>query len=438
MISQELPGKVCRKPGFDFARPDGNRSRWPRTLFASLGWALALAIPQAAGAQEMPLGFSWGPGESIEHDSNFLRQSGQIPGAPVVTDTVYSTSLTGNFHEIYSRQQVTASATVGRVLFQNSRQYDYTQQAFQGNLQSDLPLNGSGTLNFTRSAQLVHFADIGNVSRDVITTNDLNGALDLPVAVDWRGVVGGEINQSKNSAVIMRPTDYHAGEVNGGIRFQPVTGNHVDLLLRSVHGVYPNGGPQSIVNADFRERGADLRVDWTFTGASHLQGRAGFVQRRYDNVLYLLTGPGKITALDRDFSGPAYNLTYLWQVTGASRLTAFADRSTGAAGDNSYLSAVTTTYRLTPSYQASAKIEIDAYVEWSRRNYFSNVYQIVFGLPPGTTRLDNAHNAGASLHWNPRRWFQATFDVHREHRDSTIGVWSYADNVADLSFQALF
>jgi len=112
---------------------------------------------------------------------------------------------------------------------------------------------------------------------------------------------------------------------------------------------------------------------------------------------------GELTPLNRDFSGPAFDLTYAWQITAASKL-----------------SAVTHSVRITPSYQASAKLSFDAYFEWLQRSYFSNVYTTVNNLPPGTTRLDNSHNAGLDMLWNPRRWVQLLLAFAREHRDSTI------------------
>jgi hypothetical protein len=408
-------------------------------LTALMVWANATA---QVDEQVNPLGFSWGTGETVEHDSNFLRLSGLQDGYPVVADTLYSTDLNGKFHQTYSRQELTASATIARVLFSNLRQYDYTQEDIRANLRSDLPYSFNSVINVSRSAQLAHFADIGSPVRDVITSNDLNLTLDFPIAVDWRAVVGGDGNQSTNSAVSLQAGNYSFTQFNGGIRFQPTTGNHVDLLVQTTHATYPDANASEFINPGYRDLGADLRVDWTFSGASHLQGRAGYLKRDYDplvasaNAAVLAADP--TLALNRNFAGPAYDLTYLWQVTAASSLTFFGERITGAAGDNNYLSAVTDTYRVTPGYQFSEKITLNGYLEWSHRNYFSNVYEIVYGLPPGTTRVDTTHNAGVTVIWSPWIWLQASLDAHREQRGSSISLWDYADNVIALSLQGRF
>lgn len=402
----------------------------------------AMAVPGAVQAQqqEVPLGFSWGPGETVERDSNLQRNSG-LPGFPVLPDTLSSTNLMGAFHEIYSRQEITASATIGRVLFRNERQFDYTQEDIRGTLQSSLPYSINSTVSFERSAQLAHFADIGIPVRDVIDFNNLNATIDLPLAVDWRLVLGGVGYDIKNSATIEQPGDVSSAEFNGGIRYEPSSGNHIDLLLRDVRATYPNANASILINPGYRDRGADLRLDWIFSGLSHLTGDAGYVKRNYVPLLGSssteLLALDPLISLNRNFAGPAYDLTYAWQVTTTSRFTFFGQRVSGAAGDNNYLSAVTEDFRLSPNYQSSAFFEWDAYWEWQRRNYFSNVYQIVYGLPPDVTRLDTTRSVGASVIWSPRRWLKATLAVHREHRDSTIPVWTYNDNTAILSIQAM-
>jgi len=384
------------------------------------------------------LGFSLGPGETVLHDSNVTRSSGPPAGTPILSDTSYTTSLLGVFHQIYGREDVWASASIGRVLYEQLTQYDFTQQAIRADVRSNLPYNVDVSVDLARTAQLAHFADINSTLRDVITNNSINALVDFPLSVDWRGVLGGNGTQSKNSEPSFQTQDFNSTEVNGGIRFQPSTGNHVDLLLRTVHGVYPNGSPASYVSPGYDDHGVDLRIDWTFSGASRLLGRAGFVQHRNDMVSYVDPTTLQLTELNRDYSGPTYDLTYIWQITGASKLSIYGLRQTGAAGDNSYLSAVTKTSRLTPAYQASAKLEFDAYAEWTQRNYFTNVYATVSGLPPGTTRLDNSHNAGLNVLWNPRRWIKVTFVLAREHRDSTIAEWIYTDTVVSLGLQGQF
>jgi len=405
---------------------------------AGLACVVAFAAAGQVRAQEVPApGFTFGPGEIVQHETNFFRSSGAF-GVPIESATSYETDLMGAFQQTYGREQVSASATIGRVLYPQLGEYDFTRQDIRAALKSNLPYNVDVSIGIARTAQLAHFADVGGTTKDIITFNAANALVDFPLEVDWRGVLGGNVSQLTNSATAFQTQDLNTAELDGGIRFQPSTGNHVDLLVRSVEGTYPNNSPASFIPPGYHDLGAGLRADWTFSGASHLQGSAGFVRRSNDELLYLNTTTGQTQLLDRNFSGPAYDLTYLWQATAASRLTVYGLRSNGPSGDNVYVPSTTETFRLTPAYQLSAKIEVDAYYQWTKRNYFTDVYDVVNSQPPGTTRVDYSRYGGLSMIWNPRRWLKVALDIHREDRDSTIAAYNYGDNVATLSLQSSF
>jgi hypothetical protein len=436
-------------PAADGRRRAGSANARARALPAAVRAAALLGILALSGAvraQEQPLGFTFGPGETVTHDSNVLRVPSSIKEPGGTSDTYSLTSLTGALHEIYGREDLTASATLGRVLYKRLKDLDYTQQDIHGTLRSNLPLSVDASISASHTAALAHFADFtgtagGLPARNVITHNDVNGFVDAPFAVDWRVLVGGDGQQSRNSNDTFKSQDFNSTQVNGGIRYQPTTGNTVDLLVRSTSATYINGSPAAFVGPGYRDNGADLSADWTFAGASHLHGRAGYLKHTGDD--HLFPNPGGATPfveINRNFSGPAFDLTYLWEVTAITRLKFYGLRQSGAAGDNNYLSAVTHTYRITPTYLPTAKTEIDAYAESSRRNYFTSVLvnTPVNGQTIGGPREDNSHSFGLTALWTPRRWVQLTLDLHRDIRDSTVNAFSYTDSVASLQVQGTF
>jgi hypothetical protein len=406
----------------------------------------SLLLGAPARAEDLPLGFTLGPGETLVHDSNVLRVPSVTTEPGGTADTYSLTSLTGTVHEVYSREDVTASATLGRVLYKRLKDLDYTQQDLRGTVHGNLPGDIDASVSAYHTAALAHFADFtptaGNLpTRNVITRNDVNGFIDAPFAVDWRALVGGDGAQSRNSNAAFKSQDFDTGQVNGGIRYQPTTGNHVDLLVRSTTGTYINGNPGAFVGPGYRDRGADLSADWTFGGASHLHGRAGYIKHTGDDHVFPVTGLTVTSVeINRDFAGPAFDLTYLWELTAATRLKLYGLRETGAAGDNNFQSAVTHTYRITPTYLPSVKTEIDVYAEISHRDYFTNVLAITLpnGESLGIPRTDHSHSFGLTGLWTPRRWLQLTLDLHRDIRDSTENIFAYTDSVASLQIQGTF
>jgi len=416
-----------------------------RRCALALACTATLAAPLASTrAQEVPLGFNFGPGETLTYDSNVLRLPNAAPAPGGSSDVSSLTNLMGTLHENYGREDLNLSANVGRVFFKRLTYLDYTEQDLHSSLRADLPLSITATVSAAHSASLAHFADLPTTARNVITHNDANGDLDLPVFTDWRAVAGASGDQSRNSNDAFKTQDFNSTEVRGGIRYQPTTGNHVDLLLRSATATYVNGSPASYVGPGYVNRAADLSADWTFSGASHLHGRAGYLKHTGDdhvfpelNVLGFPIIPFTPIDINRNFSGPAFDLTYTWQVTALTSVAFYGLRSSGAAGDNNYQSAVTHTYRITPAFQPTVKTQISAYAEWSKLDYFTNV---LLGTAQynGTQRLDRLHSFGLTAKWNPRRWLRGSLDLHHEVRDSNEAFALYNDTVAMVQLQGTF
>ena len=414
-------------------------------LTLALACAALLTAPIPAMAQDGgPLGFSVGPSETLTYDSNVLRQPGNTPAPNGRSDLSSLTSLVGTLHENYGREDLSLSANVGRVFYKRLTYLDYTEQALTGSLHASLPLSVEANLGATHSAELAHFADLSTTARNVITHNGANVDLDLPVFTDWRAVAGASGDQSRNSDEAFKTQDFNSNQVHGGIRYRPTTGNHVDLQVRSTSGTYVNGSPTAYVGPGYIDRAADLSADWTFSGASHLHGRAGYVKHTNDDHFFpelnfagFPVSPPRFVEINRNFSAPAFDLTYSWELTARTSVQIFGLRQSGPAGDNNYQSAVTQTYRVTPSFALTAKTQFNGYAEWSKRDYFTNVLASAAQVN-GPRRLDLSRSYGATATWNPRRWLQGKLDVRHEARDSNLGIGVYTDTLVSLLIQGTF
>ena len=412
---------------------------------------LCTAAGTAAGAGKPPEpGFTFGPSETIEHDSNLTRTSGEA-GASEVSDTLYNTSLGANFNRDYGRERVNLAVSLGRVVYQNTTSLDYTQQALDAGIVANLPLNIDAQAQAAHHVQMVHFADIGAPIRDVITSNSAAGSLAFPLISGLRAVVGGNAQHSSNSGATLRFQDTRAAEGNAGLRLESSSGNHVDVLVRSVHATHPNYIPgvasaNQAISPGYDERGADISGDWTFSAGSRLHGRAGYLRHTGDEF-DAAPGPGQILPVgvtqihvNHNFAGPAFDVTYTWQATALSKIDFLGSRATGAVGDNNFLSAVTRTYRITPTYQAGAKTEISAYALWAQYAYASDpLIAAAAGLTGAQAlRLDHERDAGIAVDWTPRRWLEIKADVHQEHRSSSISFYGFTANVVVLSAVGTF
>lgn len=408
--------------------------RLPLRRFAELpGLAAAVAVACSTGpahGQGMPTvgaGASAsyiGVALSTAYDSNVTRQ----PSGPgVVGSAVDTAGLLANFDHTYERQRVHASADVERDVDTQMPLYDLTTQLLSAGLQSSFPADVTTDIKLSRSVQLAHQSDFSVIERDVMTQNRVDTWLRFPLAPQWHGVLTAGAGKLRNSYGADIPTDLDSVQFEAGVRYQTGAENYVDFLARSVQATYPDAGQTVFANTAYHDRGADLRMKWRFSGSSELLGRIGYLQRR-DKVMSA-----------RDFSGPSYDLTYLWTPWTKIRVLAYALRAIGEPGDSDYLAAVTHTYRIAPDYQATERIRLGLELEWSRIRYYSDLLLAQPGqLSPPTSRDDIVSSAGVGVHWNPRRWLQLHLEWLRQERTSTAASWDFVDRLSRLQVQAQF
>ena len=358
------------------------------------------------------------------YDSNVTRQAG---GTPVVGSEFDRASLLAGFDHTYDRERVYALADVGRETYRSESLYDYTTQQWRLGVQANLPRDFSADLALSRSVQLAHQEDFSTIQRDVIAQDGVDSWFRFPLATEWHGVLGASASELRNSNGLDVPTDLNTVQFEAGLRYQTGSENYVDLLGRSEQATYPQGSAASLYDlTSYHERGADIRIRWRFSGSSQLLGRAGYVERR-NEILTI-----------RNFSGPAYDLTYVWTPGSKIRLEVYGLRATGEPGDNDYLSAVTHTLRLAPSYRPTENIRLESFALWSRIDFVSDLSAIQENLAPATSRSDRLSSYGLAADWTPLRWLELKLSAHFDDRTSTVPIWSYVDRVTMLEVRTKF
>ncbi len=378
---------------------------------------LALVMPAICLAQLAPAaatpGFSIGAGLLSQYDSNVTR----VPTDAGAGSWINEASALVGFDQTYGRQHVFASADVGRVLYKQLSQYNYTAEDLRGGWHMNLPESADAALDVSRAVQLARFADLNSVARNVISTETARAVFDYPVATAWRPIVGGTATRVRNSNGADTAADLDTAGVDGGIRYQTGSENQVDLVASALHGSYPDAEPGAQVSP-YHDKAADLRVKWRFSGSSTVFGRVGYQQRHYEFPVF------------PNFSGPAYDMTYVWEATARTSLTLLVLRHTGATGDNQYLSSVTRTYSLSPTYAVTSKIQVQAQFELSQFDFLTAA-----NVP---SRNDRVHSAGAHAVWTPQRWLKVSLGQTWEQRASNLSAYDYLDRITSLQLQATF
>jgi len=381
----------------------------------------------AEAQQVLTPGFYLGAGLIWQHDSNLFRSSGDPTQAPIAGVSIETASLLGGFDQTYGRQHLYATAALGRVIYGGlpasvPNNFNYTTEDLHAGWDVSLPSNVNGNLKLGRSQTQARFQDIGGARRDVVTRNEFSGLFDVPVGPGWGLLAGTDLGQIRNSNTIDAGGDTDSTEFDGGARYQTGSENRVDLLLRTIRTRYPNANAAT-VGAAYRDRGADARVNWRFSGASRLEGHAGYLQRRDDQNPLL------------NFSGPAYDMSYFWDVAAHTQLVFFAGRDTGASGDNFYSTATTKTYRIAPTYAPTAKTSVAARYEHASVKFSSDLAGARLAT---TSRSDTLETEGLTLNYDPLLWLHLSLDWYRQRRSSNLFANDYAARVTTLSGTAKF
>jgi hypothetical protein len=427
-----------------FNRPSGAACR-----AAALALAFGLGLAGGASAQlqavpgQVAPGFYFGGLESLSYDSNLT----ETDVAPRLSTWISNSSLIGGLNETYGRQNLTGTATIGRVIYHDQGDYDYTAEDVHLGWTSSLPGDINTDLDGGQTRQLAHFADFNTPTRNILTRDAINGSVDFPVyGQDFRGLVGGDGSKIRNSDPAEVINNSNSREVNVGLRYQPATGDRLDLLAREQHVDYTSPpSTASLTNANYTDRGIDLRATWVFSPISHILGRVGYTRRRVENPALSF----------ENFSGPGFDVSYVYLPTPKTSLTLYALRQTGATGENGALYAITRTLRFTPAYLPTAKtkltlnLEYDLYNNITTQSYANALTAYYLSVFPAGSTIPFIPNQSFSYHstsvgldgtWDPYRWLEAKLSWRRDERsagDVALG-FNYVERVTMVTVQAKF
>jgi len=410
-----MPTPISKKP---------SSSRLLRALLAGSSCG-ALLHASAVFAEEGDA-FRYGGGLSVQYENNLFRRSDSSPlGTPSDT-SVRAYGLLG-FDKVWSRQRFYGDFVFGRVSYMDFSDLDYNREDFSAGWKGNFPHEINTQLDWKQTQSLASFSDLVIKRRNVITRDNIDGSIDVPVIANWHIVGGAGYQQSRNSNDIDKVNDLNGTYGEGGVRYATNYGNHLDVVYRELHSEYINRVASARVDAEFVERTADLRIQWAATGNNTLEGRAGFVRREHETLSY------------RDFAGPSFRLTDTWTLGGSTTIVTSIYRTMGAAGDTEFDYAVTKGLRIAPVYQITGKMSLTGALEWQNRRYFGSYTSDVLGLQgvqSGQTYRDLQAELG--LNYQALRWLNMRLSYTGQKRNADSALAEYTAHTVLLDAQLSF
>jgi len=206
--------------------------------------------------------------------------------------------------------------------------------------------------------------------------------------------------------------------------YLPRSGSTIGLVARRLKGRYPNLRPIGffLVNDDFTQDELKLHVNWLATGLTTVQLLAGWVQRDQPSF------GGKT-------SGVNGKLSVVYAPTGLLSYNAAVWRDFGPLESTVVNYTLNKGASVGATYQATAKVKLDAAAIYERRAYNAR-----FAFPGSGDLKDSVRSASLRAVWSVRPTVQVAGGLVHQSRSGSLvlGTGSFSSNSVSLSASAQF
>ncbi|MEC5387846.1 hypothetical protein VVD49_19090 [Uliginosibacterium sp. H3] len=358
--------------------------------------------------------------ESAKYDSNVFRLANESYTAATSEagqrhDFVSITTLRAALDKRFGRHRLIIFAAPSIVRYQTFDQFDYIGQQFVTDWSGRIGNDGRYGASYSHTKSATDPADQQVATGNTATRDMLGADLALPFAPRWLAVTAWRADKIRNSSETERTGDNDGGWIDGGIRFQPASGNKIDLRYRRSHYNYPNIIPSVVSDNTYTQNEVELSTVWQLSEPSRLEGRVSYVQREHENIP------------ERDFSGWVGSVGYIWTPTEATRLALRVFRDLGAVSDASASYADTYGISLVPNWALSPKLALGGIAESRRRSY--NGFTLTPRAPERTDRI------GVTVRYMATRNWEFGFSMSDERRRTSDTARQYSDVISSLSAQ---
>lgn len=399
------------------------------TLFGTLAIATLWFTAAAARAETSP--YYIGATQAFSYDSNVFR----LTDAQAKGSTWGSTGLVAGFDEKYRRQHFFGSANVQSNYYQQLKELNNTSYALNGGWDWATIEHLSGSMNLSFSQNL------GNYGGETITgirerniQNNVFGFASADYGLPSLMVLHGRVGYSRvqYSAPLYAQYELEQQNITLGVRRQ-FSGQ---LTLGT--GVAYTKGSYFSIGRDFDRYDLYVTETWVATGQSTLSSRLNYSSWDYSGLQpYSTSGVTGWVRWDYVPTGKlSFNALLGYDTLANSGLTDYGGATPNYLGDTSQL---TSSIRLGAKYQATAKIDVNATVDYYRRNYDQSVNPFP-GQPPGNLAFrDQVTAATLGVDWTPTRNWLVACNLNRYTRtqssDQPIVLMPYSAWGASCSAQ---
>jgi Putative beta-barrel porin 2 len=395
-----------------------HHARAHRLLFAA---CLAAHLPLAAQqADDSKRPWNVGLSQDITHHTNALS----APRGGEVSDTVWTTTLSGGLNVPLGRQRAYANGSVSHSRYSNLDGLDgqgYNLGAgldweTVGNLSGNLQANaGRRQADFNTGLNTLSLKN--NESFEELRARALLGGVGL---LGIEGTLG--YRRVSFSASEFASREYIQNSASGGVVYRPSSALTLGTGLSVQYSDYDVPAFGQTQPDTSKRRDWYVTAEWTATGASTLGTRLNIGKTDYQR-------PNT-----EDFSGVTGSAYWQWRPTGRTALTTTLSRDTGQEsgfqslvnGGRTRLTAtdfsrVTNIFALSANYDLTGKIVLNGSLSYARRSLVDSI--------SGGSGRDNTTLTSLGARWLATRIVTVGCTIGHETRSASgFGSFSYSDS----------
>lgn len=398
---------------------------------------LSGSAARSAWADEADV-FNFSIQESINRDTNLFRlDTGEENAATreknTRSDTSFTTTAQLSARKQFGRHAAGADLSQSYTKFSTFDQLDYSGQDFRIFWQGGFARDSGYDILYTRRRTLESFSERSESRKNIITTDNLTLDGHLRTWADYMVVGSISKGHTTNSGEGLDAADieYQNGDV--GVRYDPGSGNYVDLRYRFSQVDYPNYILPVIATTDNSYSQNEIRLSslWIYSYASRLDANISLIQRKHKNLDF------------RDFEDVAGSIQYTWRYNDKFKMQNKVYRDVGASSDSSALYAKTDGLSIQPIWDVSSKVQIQGALDTHYRRFEGDLAAELSrrygGSPIATkTRKEHTNSLGLSALYVPLRNWTTKAGVNWERRRSNINNENYNDLGVSASVRYTF
>ena len=370
-------------------------------------------------------------GAGVAYDDNVFRLPPNEPvlpssGSTKRSDTIFTLNAGAAVNKDISRQNFELGANIIQRLYTEHDEFDVTLFNFGATWNWRVGNQWGGEIGYTQNQYSNAFLEVSSFTPNKRTVGIPFASIGYQFHPSWEVRGRYQFVDITNSAERFKLSDLEQSVYEGALRYRTQFGNVVDLYYRYTDGKRPNVVVDLAGTGQFTQDDIGLGVvRWELSGRSRFSGFLAYTNRSYE------------LAPERDFSGPTWNLTYVYLPTGNTSVSLSLYRLIGAFTDVTTNYIVTTGVTLTPTWQATSRLALGLNAFYQDRDYKGRP-GILTDLAGEDQRNDDLYSVGINATYAILRSLKGTLYYTWTERDSNVERRNFRDNIVGAGLEWSF